>query len=379
MSSAAGATSRYLTSAQAPLKTIRNFIVESAQFQTFYQSHKSAVTKPLLSPRIAFVGCTFRNLSIPDSEFLEMFFTKCRFEGVIFRGCKFKKGSFNQSEFIDCNFHDANFDDMDVQGATFRKCILTSAKFIRCDARATSHIEHQAKSDMKHVQKNTTFYGCNMAHATFIATRARHAIFANCIISDGSFAHSNLTNATIRGCNIEGTTFEQAEMKDIYVEIDKNQRNICPRLINTVIINESLKTMAPRSKRLTKDALIERLEQHVLWRQSRKAQGERAIFDDVDLSGLNIPEIDLSEASFRGANLSKTNFRQCLFVNADFSDANTAGTNFQAANLTNAMITEEQLARAEIAEAIIPSGDRCSGDLNDPVWKPPTTFAQAFA
>jgi len=113
--------------------------------------------------------------------------------------------------------------------------------------------------------------------------------------------------------------------------------------------------------------LNEILHKHKLWLNSDK-DGQRAVFKDMDLSGINLKGEDLRDADFRhtnleaavftntdlraarfdnsilyratfhGANLRETRFLMCNLERADLSEVGAIGANFNESNMRDACL-----------------------------------------
>lgn len=72
---------------------------------------------------------------------------------------------------------------------------------------------------------------------------------------------------------------------------------------------------------------------HIIWYSTNGKSGHRAIFDDMDLSGLSLKEVNLVGVSMNrtkliGCNASNSEFRDSNFNNADFKKSNLSCTRF---------------------------------------------------
>jgi len=88
-----------------------------------------------------------------------------------------------------------------------------------------------------------------------------------------------------------------------------------------------------------------------------------AQLDDVIFTQTSLVETDLSNTNFKralfnGALIYDSNFTNAELTYADFTNASLKNVNFTRANLLGAKISKEQLAQANVCEAVMPDGTR---------------------
>jgi hypothetical protein len=106
------------------------------------------------------------------------------------------------------------------------------------------------------------------------------------------------------------------------------------------------------------------------------------IFEDGDLSWINLPNADLQKISFddlslalvgkrvnltnanlSGANLTEATFSQVDLINANLSGANLSNAKMQSSNLTGANLTGANLMYANLEEANLTETDMTGADM----------------
>lgn len=106
---------------------------------------------------------------------------------------------------------------------------------------------------------------------------------------------------------------------------------------------------------------------------------ERVNLEGVDLTGLNLSNTSFEAASLTHAELPDANLKQANFTQADLADANLTeahleGAVFTDARLTKATVTAEQLHTARSLEnALMPDGQVYEDWLKDHPVPPPDT------
>lgn len=113
---------------------------------------------------------------------------------------------------------------------------------------------------------------------------------------------------------------------------------------------------AEMAKQFTDEELKQILAEHQLWLDSGREQGKQADFsgknlDQTNLSGVNLQEAILIEASFFAANLERANFTKAQLAKAIFLNAYLPQANFTEANLLAATFREASVMNANFERA----------------------------
>jgi len=104
----------------------------------------------------------------------------------------------------------------------------------------------------------------------------------------------------------------------------------------------------------------------------RYAAGERnfsGLSDDIDLSGVVLTGVNLSEANLNcvgmsGANLSEANLRKSDLSDIDLTGANLNGANLCEANLNCAYLSTAKFKAADLSDANLENADLTGADLS---------------
>lgn len=108
------------------------------------------------------------------------------------------------------------------------------------------------------------------------------------------------------------------------------------------------------------DILKEGTEAWNAWRAANPGEIPDLTDEDLsemDLRGINLGAVDLSEADFYGTDLRDANLKMAVLTDADFSAADLAGAELYKANLSGAFLTEADLSGAYLAEANLNKAD----------------------
>lgn len=105
------------------------------------------------------------------------------------------------------------------------------------------------------------------------------------------------------------------------------------------------------------------------WRRRRRdkagPQLVEAVFQGMDLSGVNLSHAELSGADFENAKLSGANLSGALLYDADLRFADLTGANLSNAYLYKAILIETRLHDAKLTSANFGSADLARADFTD--------------
>lgn len=85
--------------------------------------------------------------------------------------------------------------------------------------------------------------------------------------------------------------------------------------------------------------------------QGEKLNLESCLFDELDLSGMDLHGINFDKCDFRNVNLDDANMSYCTAKNAFFGGSTLRGTNLSNANMTSADLRRCDLSNANICGA----------------------------
>lgn len=118
-------------------------------------------------------------------------------------------------------------------------------------------------------------------------------------------------------------------------------------------------------QQISDDELINILEDHNKWLESKGKEGRQADLSESDLSDMKLQDSNLGKANLRGAMLAGANFKNAKLYKADFQHANLNGANLKKANLNEANLQETQLIGASLQKTKLYKADLqnayCSG------------------
>lgn len=80
-------------------------------------------------------------------------------------------------------------------------------------------------------------------------------------------------------------------------------------------------------------------------------EGERRMFDDANLSGVNLADAELEGAWFNDANLSYANLEGADLYWAALLDANLENANLRSVRFTGSLLAGANLSRADLSNA----------------------------
>ncbi len=104
----------------------------------------------------------------------------------------------------------------------------------------------------------------------------------------------------------------------------------------------------------TKNQVVKIIKLHKLWLKN-KNEGKKACFDNMDLSGLPISdlessEINLDKVSFKNVKMIDSYLPHQEFTNCDFTGANLKEISFTRGNLSGSIFTKVNLMDSSMME-----------------------------
>ena len=107
-------------------------------------------------------------------------------------------------------------------------------------------------------------------------------------------------------------------------------------------------------KNITKDELIEILEQHELWIRTRHddpRKGKCADLSQTNLRGADLRGAELGDADLTHADLTEAKLRGACLIMANLSNAELGDADFRESDLRGANLADANLGRADLREA----------------------------
>lgn len=119
-----------------------------------------------------------------------------------------------------------------------------------------------------------------------------------------------------------------------------------------------------KKRKISQEELDYMLEQHTLWRYTNGDSGERAVFEDMNLNGL-----DLSYQSVEGIDFRNVSFNKAKLYEASLMDSNFSDCTFHDADLTNAYMNKVVLNKFKANRAKFDNADIVDVIINDCEFK----------
>lgn len=109
---------------------------------------------------------------------------------------------------------------------------------------------------------------------------------------------------------------------------------------------------SPRSRKLkdNKKRLEEIFENHWYWLKGSDKH-KRAIFKNLDFSGIKLNGKDLSHVVFDNMDLSGADLSNCEFQKTIFKNCNLEGANFSNSNLWNSSVEDNKVLDADFTNS----------------------------
>lgn len=202
-----------------------------------------------------------------------------------------------------CSFNNVSLIHASLAHGTFRDhCEFRRALFSETDLRDAHLSDDDLDESRFHIaigDDSTTFDGASMrdaeiANSSFVGSTFDNSDLSKAVFTATSISLARFVNAKLNGCRLSAVDASNAQF----------------------------------AKASLQDCLIER---HTLLRDAdfSRVHAERAIYNDVDLSG----------AVFFGAFLAGTTFQNCILTGANFTSADLRSATFEKCDLSGAIFT----------------------------------------
>ncbi len=158
-----------------PHTITQRIMIENQQFEKIDYTQQPRLLEQFEC--CTFVGCTFTNVDISNSEFTECEFRNCNLSMVTVKNTAFK-----EVRFVNCKILGVNFGQCSefLLQWYFEDCILNNTSFHKLNI------------------KNTIFKNCSIQEADFTETNAQNVAFDNCDLLNTLFDFTNLEKADFR-------------------------------------------------------------------------------------------------------------------------------------------------------------------------------------
>lgn len=154
---------------------------------------------------IEYLHKTFENIDYQDTTIAGKEFANCTFIG-----CKLGKTTFEDCFFEDCEFLDCDLYMLGVKASSFSNVTFKSCRMLA--------IEWHKASGPLHI----AFYGCAISYSTFLKQNLKKCILIDCVAKEMVCIETNLEEVDFRNTDLEGTLFQEANLKKANFEGAKN-------------------------------------------------------------------------------------------------------------------------------------------------------------
>ena len=141
---------------------------------------------------------------IEDTTFERIDFTSHPMEDQYFEYCQFKDCNFSNLKltdykFVDCQFFGCDFSNTKLVNTTLNHAKFDSCKMIGLDFEVCSVFLFSIECKR-----------CNLDHSSFYTRLLNSSSFDECSMCDVDFTKSDLTQAKLVHCHLEGAIFEES-------------------------------------------------------------------------------------------------------------------------------------------------------------------------
>jgi uncharacterized protein YjbI with pentapeptide repeats len=249
-------------------------------------------------------------LQLPHAIFRRAKLAGVNFSNAELTGCDFSETDLFAANLQDATLRHVNFEGVDLHGAQFSNADLSQANLQITDMREGRLMQSGAQTAQPHPVKsgraccdvkNATLRGANLSHANMTkcslveadlsgallqSARMREFDLDGAMLKNADMTNVDLSAARLSGCNLEAANPTNAIVRDV----DFAKANI--RGANLEGVDMMFANTQPGSANVANaDEFNAILDQHTAWIDSLDTSGERAIFDDWDLSSAQLAAI----------------------------------------------------------------------------------------
>ncbi|MEI8394242.1 MAG: pentapeptide repeat-containing protein [Rhodospirillaceae bacterium] len=235
-------------------------------------------------------------------------------------GSNFTNANLYCADFTGANLRHAKFDNCDLRGARFDNADLTGSSLEGADCREGVLII-QGPNDRSSDSRNkvsdsgaTSFHTVNLSNAVLRGADLQGALFTQALLDNADLSKANLENASMRGANLANAKFEGTKL----INCDFNEANL--RGVNTDTPEFSRAKGTARQITQVEQILQQQIGQHKVWVESLSKSGKRMVLKVSDLSGLQMVGVNWSAAEFFSTDLTNANLERAVLAGAAFTD-----------------------------------------------------------
>ncbi len=231
-----------------------------------------------------------------------------------FAGASLDASTIEQSTFFECDFSDAYLAQLPLNKIRFEKCIFADAALFQCIYTECEFTENHLGARMTRTtflrskMKGNRYAGAFLDSSHFVESALQDEVFGlgkflnvamtyHTTVQDCSFAHAQFKQCNLRGLQLDGQDFTQADM-------------------SMTDLSEASLRGSTLTRMVARDTLFVRAD-------LRHAQGEQANLIQATLTKANLENAAFSKANFFRANLGRAR----LDETSDLDRAYTAQAN----------------------------------------------------
>jgi uncharacterized protein YjbI with pentapeptide repeats len=248
------------------------------------------------------------------------------FKNVKFDNTNLSSLEFDKVNFENCRFEKTNLGSTFFKKSSFKNCSFDLTNFKNSEFQQSSFIDNKATNPI------------NFNKVTF---------FRDNIFSGNNFSESNFDSAKFFGVKFQNNDLSYSDFKGI----TKFSGNF---FIKTNLEGSYWSDSEPKD--------------HISKAELFKILAKQDTIENLDLSGLDLTDMDLSDKKFKAVDLNGTDFTNSNLSSAKFLDCNLKIANFTEANLTgagfkNSDLSGSNLNKAKLNQSFIEDSNLSNTDL----------------
>lgn len=289
-----------------------------------------------------FTGSLLNACNLQGADLSHADFTDCQFDDCTFEHVRASHAHFTRARFNACRAASASLTETDFQQAYLRACtfqnadlrasIWKAAKLTACDFSKANFDDAQC---LQISLTDCLLPGVHALNAAFI-----RATFSKCVLADATFDASDLTGATLLGCEAMRARFVGANLKGLRTlkGTDLRQANLSRAQLEKASMQDTNLSQASLRESCLSHGFLKNCD--LTGTDAWHLQARRA-----DFTGSCIVR-----ASWRGANLMQARMNQVVLQDVDLTGANLHAAETRTARVQGLKLEQALLTRCRLLQ-----------------------------
>ena len=124
-----------------------------------------------------------------------------------FQDCQFIASSFIETQFINCSFTNCLIKKSNLSLLSVHQSSFSTTRFEESKCIGINWTKVHTKPSIQ-----LYFKKCDIGHSSFVGLNCKQSQFIQCRAFETNFSETTLQNASFKGCNLEGSLFNNSDL-----------------------------------------------------------------------------------------------------------------------------------------------------------------------